>query len=60
MLYEGGHLAGDLPFPELKESAHINAVARQADQAADFSGRIRFGRPGFEPITVNRLYDENH
>ena len=51
MLYETGHLAGGLPFPELKEYAHINAVARQADQAADFPHRIRLGRPGFESVT---------
>ena len=36
MSYESGHLAGGLPYPELKESAHINAAASQADQAADF------------------------
>ena len=27
MLYNGGNLEGGLPFPELKESAHINAAA---------------------------------
>jgi len=47
LLYQGGNLEGGLPFPELKESAHINDPARQADQAADFSRRIRMGRPGF-------------
>lgn len=48
MLYEGGNLAGGLPFPELKESAHINAAARESDNAPDFSRRVRMGRPGFE------------
>jgi hypothetical protein len=50
MLYKGGNLEGNLPFPELKESAHINDVARRANQDPDFSLRIREGRPGFEGI----------
>jgi len=32
----------------LKARAHINVAARAADQAPDFSRRIRAGRPGFE------------
>ena len=48
MLYKGGNFEGNLPFPELKESARINAAARQADQDPEFSLRIREGRPGFE------------
>ncbi len=52
MLYKGGNLEGGLPFPELKESAHINAAARQADQDSDFSRRIRTGRPGFEFLSA--------
>ncbi len=47
MMYQDGYLAGDLPFPELKERAHINAAARAADKDPDFSVRIREGRPGF-------------
>ncbi len=47
MLYERGDLAGDLPFAELKRRALINPAAQAADQAADFSDRIRKGRPGF-------------
>ena len=50
MLYERGVLAGDLPFDELKERAHINAAARAADDAPDFSARIRAGRPGFSSL----------
>lgn len=46
MAYERGILAGGLPFPELKRRARINAVAREAS-LADFSRRIREGRPGF-------------
>ena len=48
MAYEHRRLAGDLPFDELKRRAHINDAARAADQAPDFSRRIRLGRPGFE------------
>jgi Domain of unknown function (DUF4105) len=51
MLYKGGNFEGNLPFPELKESAHINAAARLADRDADFSHAIRAGRPGFEFLT---------
>jgi hypothetical protein len=47
MLYSQGRLAGDLSLAELKQRAHINAVARVYDQAPDFSQRIRSGRPGF-------------
>jgi hypothetical protein len=45
--YQHGRLAGALPFDELKARAHINDAARAADQAPDFSVRIRAGRPGF-------------
>jgi hypothetical protein len=48
MLYKGGNLAGNLPFPELKERARINDAAHAADHDPDFSERIRMGRPGFE------------
>jgi uncharacterized protein DUF4105 len=51
MLYKGGNFAGNMPFPELKESAHINDAARAAGQDPDFSRRIRQGRPGFENDT---------
>jgi len=37
----------DLPLPELKRRSHINEAALAADQAPDFSDRIRAGRPGF-------------
>jgi hypothetical protein len=50
MLYEHGALAGDLPFPELKQKARINDAARAANDAPDFWLRIRKGRPGFEAI----------
>jgi hypothetical protein len=48
MLYERGDLAtGNLPFAQFKEQAHINAAARAANDAPDFSRRIREGRTGF-------------
>ena len=48
MLYANGDLAtGGLPFAELKERAHINAAARAANDAPDFSERVRAARPGF-------------
>jgi len=43
--YERGSLDGSLPFEELKRRSHINAVAQAADQAPDFSQRIRAGLP---------------
>ncbi|MBZ5652166.1 MAG: DUF4105 domain-containing protein [Acidobacteriia bacterium] len=48
MLYERGDLAtGNLPFAQFKEQAHINAAARAANDAPDFSRRIRESRAGF-------------
>lgn len=40
-LYEQGRLEDGLTFSELQQLAHINNLAHQADQAADFSERIR-------------------
>jgi len=40
-LYETGRLDNKLPFFDLKRRAHVNARARAADTAADFSQRIR-------------------
>lgn len=48
LLYERGMIATNLPLAELKERAHINARARAAGAAADFSRRIRQGVPGME------------
>ena len=47
-LYRGGNFAGNLPFAELKERAYINPVANTLGDTAEFSGKIREGRPGFE------------
>ena len=43
--YELGRLDTSLPFDELKRRSHINAAAQAADQASDFSQRIRAGVP---------------
>lgn len=43
--YENGRLDRSLSFEELKERSRINAAARTADQAPDFSQRIRAGLP---------------
>ena len=45
--YQKGRLAGDLPFDQLKQQAHINAAARAADRSDQFSRLIREGRAGF-------------
>jgi uncharacterized protein DUF4105 len=48
MMFERGALAtGGLPLAELKARALINAAAKAADAAPDFSRRIRSGLPGF-------------
>jgi hypothetical protein len=44
-LYDQGRLDRSLPFEELKRRVHINPVAQAADQAPDFSRRIRIGLP---------------
>ncbi|HYM77760.1 MAG TPA: DUF4105 domain-containing protein [Candidatus Dormibacteraeota bacterium] len=48
MLYRGGYFAGKPPFSELKAQAYINPVANTANDAPDFSQRIRKNRAGFE------------
>jgi hypothetical protein len=47
-LYEQGRLDPSKPFEELRRHAHINSRAHAADQAADFSQRIRAPLPGAE------------
>jgi hypothetical protein len=47
ILYRHGNLAGELPFPELMDRAHINPVARESGNSPDFSRKIRVNRPGF-------------
>jgi hypothetical protein len=43
--YEQGRLDQSLPFEELKRRSRINAAARAADHAPDFSRRIRADLP---------------
>src|SRR5215467_12202843 len=44
-LYERAAIDTSLPIEELKRRSHINAAGQAADQAADFSQRIRVGLP---------------
>jgi hypothetical protein len=48
MLYERGLINTNLPLSDLKQKSLVNARAREADQAPDFSRRIRQGIPGME------------
>jgi hypothetical protein len=48
LVYERGGFVSHLPFAELKPMSLIDAKAQAADQASDFSERIRIGLPGFE------------
>ena len=44
-LYEQGRLDSSVPFEELTRRGHVNARAQAADQAPDFSERIRAPAP---------------
>jgi len=44
-LYGAGVIDTSLPFDALRARSRINAAAQAADQAVDFSERIRMGRP---------------
>lgn len=46
LLYARGAVDTSLPLPELKRRVWINDRARAADQAPDFSARVREGVPG--------------
>ena len=46
LLYERGNLDQSVPFAELKQRSHINERAKAANDAPDFSARIRAGVPG--------------
>jgi Domain of unknown function (DUF4105) len=47
LLYERGAIITNLPFAELEKMSNINARAKAADRAAEFSAQIRRGLPGF-------------
>jgi hypothetical protein len=51
-LYEQGRLDTSVPFAELQRRAYINPLAQAADQAEDFSQRIRAAQP--QPNTTPR------
>jgi Domain of unknown function (DUF4105) len=44
-IYESGRMDQSLPFEELERRSLVNAAAQAADQAPDFSRRIRAGLP---------------
>lgn len=46
LLHEAGRLEPGMPFAELQRRSRINAAARAANDAADFSQRIRATLPG--------------
>jgi hypothetical protein len=48
LVYDRGGFASHLPFPELKARSLIDDQAQAADQALDFSERIRAGLPSFD------------
>ena len=48
-LYRAGFLSPTLPFDELRQRSHINGAAQAADDALDFSQRIREGLPLIQP-----------
>ncbi len=45
-VYESGRMDRSLPFEELQRRSLVNAAGQAADQAPDFSRRIRAGLPG--------------
>jgi len=53
LVYELKMLDTSLPFAELKTSSIVNAKAQAADQATDFSLRIRQGLPGMPPSATH-------
>ena len=48
-LYNSGRIDTTLPFDELRRRSQINEAARAADQAPDFSQRIRASVPTIHP-----------
>ena len=45
-IYDSGRMDRSLPFEELQRRYRVNAAGQAADQAPDFSRRIRAGLPG--------------
>lgn len=44
-MFEQGKIQGEGPFAEVQKRSHVNARAQAADQAEDFSRRIRADQP---------------
>jgi hypothetical protein len=53
--YEIGMLDSSMPFAELSQACLVNAKAKAADQALDFSVRIREGIPLPKPYTLQEF-----
>jgi hypothetical protein len=54
LLYARGVVTRSLPFADLRSQSHINERARRADDAPDFSRRIREGLPGMNEASGTR------
>jgi hypothetical protein len=59
LLYARGVLDRSLPFAELKRHAYINSRAHAADNAPDFSERIR-SETSASPLTPDAASRSNH
>jgi hypothetical protein len=53
--YEIGMLDLSMPFEELQRRSLVNQVAQEADQAKDFSQRIRQGLPMPQPYSLSEF-----
>jgi hypothetical protein len=51
--YESGRIDTSMPFEELRRRALVNPAAQAADDAPDFSQRIRVGLPIPEPLPAS-------
>ena len=50
LLYENGGIDRSMPFAKLKRFSHVNARAKAANDAMEFSAKIREGLPGMNII----------
>lgn len=58
-MYRGGAIDSTLPFEEMKQRSIVNARARAADSADDFSARIREGVPGLDWVLAEKEASKN-
>ena len=54
-VYDLGMLDTSIPFAELRARSLVNDKAKAADQAEDFSRRIRQGAPSPRPMTMQEF-----